>query len=127
MAEVREGLFYNAQHDWVRVEGDAGVLGITDYAQGELGDIVFLELPAEGAQVSSGQAYGTVEAVKTVADLISPVSGEVIAVNRDLEEDAARVNSDPYGEGWIIKVRLSDPGEIKALMDASAYGALLAG
>ena len=125
MANIPEDLSYNADHDWVRVEGDTGICGITDYAQSELGDIVFLELPGVGDSVSQGASYGTVEAVKTVSDLISPVSGEVIAVNETLTEDASQVNADPYGEGWMIKVRLSDASEIDSLMTAQAYAELL--
>jgi len=125
MSNIPEDLYYNADHDWVRMEGDVGMCGITDYAQGELGDIVFLELPQVGDSVGQGTSYGTVEAVKTVSDLISPVSGEVIAVNQALTQDASAVNADPYGEGWMIKVKLSNAGEMASLMDAKAYAALL--
>ncbi len=125
MSAIPENLYYNAAHDWVRVDGEMGICGITDYAQGELGDIVFLELPQVGDVVTQGESYGTVEAVKTVSDLISPVSGEVVAVNEALTEDASPVNTDAYGEGWMIKVRLSQAGEIDSLMDAKAYVALL--
>lgn len=125
MSNIPETLYYNADHDWVRVEGGEGICGITDYAQGELGDIVFLELPQVGDSVVQGASYGTVEAVKTVSDLISPVSGEVIAVNEALTQDASPVNTDPYGDGWMIKVTLSQTGEIASLMDAKAYAALL--
>jgi glycine cleavage system H protein len=123
MSDIPEGLHYNAEHDWVIMDGDTGTLGITDYAQGELGDIVFLELPGVGDTVEQGESYGTVEAVKTVADLISPVTGEVVEVNETLEEDAAQVNEDPYGAGWMVKVRLNDVAEIDSLMDATAYKA----
>ena len=125
MSEIPEDLFYNAGHDWVRIDGDIGVCGITDYAQGELGDIVFLELPGVGEIVLQDEAYGTLEAVKTVSDLISPVSGEVVEVNDLLTENAAGVNADPYGEGWMIRVRLQDVGEVEALMDAEAYEKML--
>lgn len=127
MSDVRDGLKYHEAHDWLRVEGDTATTGVTDYAQAELGDIVFLELPAEGDSVSKDEPYGTIEAVKTVADLIAPVSGEVVEVNSTLEEDASLVNGDPYGEGWTIKIKLSDPTETDGLMDPEAYGNLIEG
>ena len=126
MAHVPEDLYYNSDHDWVRIEGELGTCGITDYAQGELGDIVFLELPEVGDWVVQGEPYGTIEAVKTVSELISPVSGEVTDVNGELTDDAALVNAEPYENGWMIQVRLSDPSETDALMDAHAYTGLLA-
>lgn len=125
MSIIPEDLLYNIDHDWVRIEDDIGTCGITDYAQGELGDIVFLELPELGDFVAQGESYGTIEAVKTVSDLISPVSGEIIEVNTQLAEDAALVNSEPYSDGWMICVRLSDAGEVDALMEASAYAGTL--
>jgi len=121
MAEIPSELQYNADHDWVLVEDGVGTCGITDYAQGELGDIVFLELPGVGDTVTQGESYGTVEAVKTVSDLISPVSGEVVEVNETLTQDASLVNADPYDAGWMIRVRLSDLSELEELMDAQAY------
>ncbi|MCH2663733.1 glycine cleavage system protein GcvH [bacterium] len=121
MSEVIEGVYYHEAHDWLSVDGDTGTTGITDYAQSELGDIVFLELPDVGTQVVLGEPYGTVEAVKTVADLISPVSGKVVEVNDQLQEDASLVNTDPYGEGWTIRIRLSDTSETSELMSAEAY------
>ncbi|MBE81305.1 MAG: glycine cleavage system protein H [Gemmatimonadetes bacterium] len=121
MSEVIEGVYYHEAHDWLSVDGDTGTTGITDYAQSELGDIVFLELPDVGTQVVLGEPYGTVEAVKTVADLISPVSGKVVEVNDQLQEDASLVNTDPYGEGWTIRIRLSDTSELSELMSAEAY------
>lgn len=121
MSEVIEGVYYHEAHDWLSVDGDTGTTGITDYAQSELGDIVFLELPDVGTQVVLGESYGTVEAVKTVADLISPVSGKVVEVNDQLQEDASLVNTDPYGEGWTIRIRLSDTSETSELMSAEAY------
>ena len=121
MAEVPGELRYNVDHDWVLVDDGVGICGITDYAQGELGDIVFLELPEVGDIVTQGESYGTVEAVKTVSELISPVSGEVIEVNEVLTQDASLVNVDPYDSGWMIRVRLSDPTEIDELMDADSY------
>ena len=107
------------------MEGDIGVVGITDYAQGELGDIVFVELPAVGDSLEQGKPFGTVEAVKTVEDLYAPVSGEVVAVNEALAEDAAQINSDPYGEGWMVKIRLSDPQALPEMMSAEAYVKLI--
>ena len=127
MADVREGLKYHEAHDWLSIDGDIATTGVTDYAQAELGDIVFLELPAVGDSVIEDTAYGTIEAVKTVADLIAPVSGEVVEVNSTLEEDASLVNGDPYGEGWTIKIRLSDLTETDGLMDHEAYGKLIEG
>ena len=125
MADLPEDLLYNSDHDWVRIEDDTGTCGITDYAQGELGDIVFLELPEVGESVAQGESYGTVEAVKTVSDLISPISGEIVEVNTQLTEDASLVNEEPYGEGWMIRVRLSDPSESEALMNAADYAGIL--
>ncbi|MBT5829436.1 MAG: glycine cleavage system protein GcvH, partial [Candidatus Latescibacteria bacterium] len=119
MAEVPGDLHYNADHDWVLVDDGVGICGITEYAQGELGDIVFLELPGVGDIVTQGESYGTVEAVKTVSELISPVSGEIVEVNDILTQDASLVNVDPYDSGWMIRVKLSDLSEIDELMDAS--------
>lgn len=125
MADIPEGLYYHEAHDWLSVDGDTGTTGITDYAQAELGDIVFLELPEVGTEVVLGESYGTVEAVKTVADLVSPATGKVVEVNDQLQEDASLVNSDPYGEGWTIRIRLTDEGELGELMSADAYGKFL--
>ena len=125
MADIPEDLLYNSDHDWVRIEGDIGTCGITDYAQGELGDIVFLELPEVGDLVAQGESYGTIEAVKTVSDLISPISGEIVEVNTQLTDDASLVNVEPYAEGWMIQVRLSDPSETEVLLDASGYAGIL--
>ena len=125
MSDIPEGLRYTSEHEWVRLEGDACVIGVTDYAQGELGDIVFVELPEVGDRTEQGEVFGTVEAVKTVADLYSPVTGEVVEVNAGITEDAASVNADPYGAGWMIKVRLEQPVQAEALLSAEAYGDLL--
>ena len=125
MPEVPEGLFYTSEHEWLRVDNGDGVVGITDYAQEELGDIVYVELPEVGEAVQAGKTFGTVEAVKTVADLYSPISGEVVAVNDVLAEDASPVNEDPYGEGWIICVRLQNRAEFDGLLDAVAYARLI--
>ncbi|CAN5125550.1 glycine cleavage system protein GcvH [soil metagenome] len=122
MASVPEELRYTAEHEWVREEKD-GVytVGITDDAQGELGDVVFVELPEAGAAFEHKEAFGTIEAVKTVSELYAPLSGEVVEVNGELDSDPALVNSDPYGEGWMVKIRGSDAAQLDALMDAGAY------
>ena len=120
-----EHLKYTKDHEWVRVEGDTGMVGITDYAQGELGDIVFVELPVVGEKVKQGETFGTIEAVKAVSDLYAPVSGEVIEVNSKLENESELVNKEPYEAGWMIKLRLSDSGELTNLMDAKQYKALV--
>lgn len=123
MANVPEDLHYSKDHEWVSFDEDAGVatVGITDYAQGELGDVVFVELPGEGAGVTAHAACGTIEAVKAVAELFAPLSGEVVAVNSMLEDHPETLNADPYGEGWMIRIRVSDPDELDELMDAAAY------
>ena len=123
MADLPSDLRYTEQHEYVASTGEEDVykVGITDYAQGELGDIVFVELPEEGDSFEQGATFGTVEAVKAVSDLYMPVSGEVVAVNESLNDDPSRVNADPYGDGWMIKVRLADPGQLDALLDADGY------
>ena len=118
---IPDDLLYTQDHEWARLEGDTATVGLTDFAQGELGDVIFLELPSVGDAFSQGDTFGTVEAVKTVADLFIPLSGEIIAVNTDLEEAPEKVNNDPYGEGWMVKVKLSNPGEGDQLLDAAAY------
>jgi len=118
---IPDDLHYTKDHEWVRLEGDTVTVGITDFAQGELGDIIFVEFPSVGDAFNQGDPFGTVEAVKTVADLFIPVSGEIIAVNTDLEETPEKVNNDPYGEGWMVKVRLTNPGEGDELLNAAAY------
>ena len=127
MSQVPKALRYTDQHEWLRQEGDVGTIGITDYAQHELGDIVFVELPRVGDTVSQGQSFGTVEAVKTVAELFAPVSGEVVAVNESLAEDAAQVNQDPYAAGWLIRVRIERPEELPQLMASEAYEKMIQG
>lgn len=114
-------LKYTKDHEWVKVEGDTAIVGITDYAQGELGDVVFVELPEVGDAVEQDESFGTIEAVKAVADLFSPLSGEVVEVNGELEDDPEIVNKEPYGKGWMVKIKLSDEGELNTLMDAAAY------
>ena len=116
-----ENLLYSKEHEWLRIEGEHGVIGITDYAQNSLGDIVYVELPKVGKQISQFGGIGVVESVKAVSDLFTPVSGEVVEVNAALEADPAAVNRDPYGEGWFLKVKLKDSNETKSLLSASAY------
>jgi len=114
-------LKYTKDHEWAKIEGDRVTIGITDYAQGELGDVVFVELPAEGDTIEKGSAFGTIEAVKAVADLFSPISGEVVEVNNLLEDAPETVNKDPYGDGWMVKIKISDTSELDELLDAGAY------
>lgn len=116
-----DDLKYTKDHEWVRVNGDIAVVGITDFAQSELGDIVFVEIETEGEELEAEEVFGSVEAVKTVSDLFMPVSGEIIEVNSDLEANPEVVNEDPYGKGWMIKVRMSDPSEVEKLLDSDAY------
>ena len=123
MSNVPENLQYTKEHEWTLIEGGVATVGVTDHAQHELGDIVFVELPKVGATVKAGESFGTIEAVKTVAELYAPVSGTVAAVNTDLTADAAVVNTDPYGKGWIIKVTVDGPTD--DLMDAAAYKKLI--
>ena len=116
---------YTSEHEWIRVEGDEAYVGITDYAQSELGEIVFVDVPTVGEQVAQGEVFGSVEAVKTVSDLNMPASGEVLELNAELEDHPELGNNDPYGAGWMIRVHLSDPSELDSLMDAAAYEASL--
>lgn len=118
-------LKYTNDHEWIRIEGDEAFIGITDYAQGELGDIVFIDIDTEGENLDREETFGTVEAVKTVSDLMMPVSGEVVEFNPALEDAPELVNKDPYGEGWMIKVKISDLTELDSLMTADAYTELL--
>jgi glycine cleavage system H protein len=114
---------YTKEHEWVRLEGDRGIVGITQYAQEQLGDVVFLELPEVGRKLSPGEGFGTVESVKAVSELYSPVAGEVVEVNSALAQKPEVVNSDPHGAAWMIKVKLADPAAVAGLMDARAYQA----
>ena len=116
---------YTSEHEWIRVEGDVAYVGITDYAQSELGEIVFIDVPTEGEMVGQGEVFGSIEAVKTVSDLNMPVTGEVLEINGALDAQPELVNNDPYGEGWIIKISVKDPAELDSLMDAAAYEASL--
>ena len=118
-------LRYSEEHEWVRVEGDAGVVGVTDYAQDQLGDIVYLDLPAVGARVAQLEKLGEIESVKAVSDLYSPVSGEVVEVNQEAVDSPELVNNDAYGRGWLIKVRMSDASELDKLLTAQAYEELV--
>ncbi len=125
MSSIPENLKYSEEHEWLSVEGDIATIGITDHAQSELGDIVFVELPETGDAISKDEAFGSVEAVKAVSDLFAPVSGEVVEVNEDLEENPENVNSEPYGAGWMIKVKISDAGEMDALLTHEKYKELI--
>lgn len=120
-------LKYTKDHEWIRVEGDIAVVGITDFAQGELGDIVFIDIGTEGQTLDREAVFGTVEAVKTVSDLFMPVSGTIAELNPGLATDPASVNSDPYGKGWMVRVKLSDAGQVKDLLSADQYKALVGG
>lgn len=121
-----ENLKYTKDHEWIRIDGNVGTIGITEYAQGELGDIVFVELPAAGKKVETGQSFGTVEAVKAVSDLYSPVNGEVKEVNKEIQDSPELVNKEPYERGWMIKVTLANVDEVKNLLDVEAYKKLIA-
>lgn len=120
-----ENLRYTSEHEWIRVEGDEAYVGITDYAQSELGEIVFIDVPTLGETVGQGEVFGSIEAVKTVSDLNMPVSGEVLEINGALDAQPELVNNDPYGEGWIIRISVKDTAELNNLMDAAAYQATL--
>jgi len=119
-------LKYHREHDWARIDGDEAVLGITWYAQDSLGELVHFEPPTDGQQIERGASYGEVESVKAVSDVIAPLSGEVLEVNRKAVDEPETVNADPYGEGWLIRIRLSEPAEADELLDAGAYRAFLA-
>lgn len=118
---IPSNLKYSNDHEWVSVEGNIATVGITDFAQSELGDIVFLDITCEGETLAAGDQFGSIEAVKTVADALMPVSGKVIETNPDLEAAPENVNKDPYGAGWLIKVEMTNPSEVDALLDAAAY------
>jgi glycine cleavage system H protein len=124
-ASYPEDLKYHAEHDWARIEGEEATFGITWYAQDALGEVVFFDPPEIGAQVTKDQTYAEVESVKAVSDVFAPLSGEIVAVNGDLADSPERINEDPYGEGWLVRVRLSDPSEVDSLLDADAYERLL--
>ncbi len=117
-------LLYTSDHEWIRVEGDVGTIGVTDHAQGELGDVVYVDIPDASATVSKGGTFGSIEAVKTVADLYAPVSGQLLEVN-DVNAAPDSVNKDPYGGGWLVKIKISDPSELEGLLKVDAYKALI--
>jgi glycine cleavage system H protein len=117
---------YTKQHEWADVKGEIATIGITDYAQHELGDVVFAELPKVGAKVEAGKSFGTVESVKAVSEIYSPVTGEVVEANADLQNTPETINSDPHGAAWLVKIKLTNPAELKDLMDAKAYEAFIA-
>ena len=120
---IPEHLLYTEEHEWVLIEGSTATVGITDYAQGELGDIVYVEIETEGQEVPKDEVFGTVEAVKTVSDLYMPLSGTIERVNELLEDEPELVNTDPYGQGWMVQIKLSDPSEVEKLLDAESYKA----
>lgn len=122
---IPANLKYTKDHEWVKIDGDIATVGITDFAQDQLGDIVFVDIQTEGETVEKDEVFGAIEAVKTVADALMPLTGEVIEVNAALEDAPQTVNTDPYGEGWMIKVKIADPAQIAELLDAEAYKALL--
>jgi glycine cleavage system H protein len=119
--ELPEDLYYSKEHAWVRVSGGRAVIGVTDHAQVEMGGIVFVDLPQEGVQIERSEVFGTLESSKTVAELYAPISGEIIASNRDLEEDPALVNEDPYGNGWLVSMEMDDPDELESLLNSVEY------
>lgn len=120
-------LKYTKEHEWIKIDGDVATVGITDFAQGELGDIVYVEIETEGETLDAEEVFGTVEAVKTVSDLFMPLSGEVTEFNEGLEADPEVVNKDPYGAGWMIKIKISDPSQVDGLLSADAYKELIGG
>jgi glycine cleavage system H protein len=122
---VPGNLLYTKDHEWLRVEGDMGYIGVTDFAQGELGDIVFIEIETLGETLAREEVFGTIEAVKTVSDMFMPVGGEILELNPALEESPDVVNKDPYGKGWMIKIRITDPSEVNDLLSAEKYKTLL--
>lgn len=124
MAKILEGLRYSESHEYVKIEGDCAVVGITDFAQEQLGNVVYVDVPEVGDEVTAGETFGAVESTKAASDLVCPVSGEVVEVNEALEDEPELVNKDAFGEGWIIKVKLANPEEIEQLLDAKGYEAV---
>ncbi len=122
---VPEKLKYTTDHEWVKVEGNVGTIGITEYAQGELGDIVFVDIPEDLSEITSGESFGTIEAVKTVSDMYAPVTGKVVEINSSLADEPQKINSDPYGEGWIVKVEINDLSALDELLSPEAYKELI--
>lgn len=123
--KIPENLKYTNDHEWVRVDGNIGTLGVTDYAQSELGDVVFLDIDPDLKEVTKGNSLGTIEAVKTVSDIFAPFNGKVIEINKKLSDSPELINSDPYGEGWMIKIEISNPADLKDLLDVNAYKSLI--
>jgi glycine cleavage system H protein len=121
MANVPEGLYYSKDHEWLRVEGETGTVGITDHAQNSLGDVVYVELPKPGESFAAHDTFGSVESVKAVSELFLPVAGEVTEVNESLSDEPEKVNTDPYGEGWMLRIKLSNRGEVDSLLSAAEY------
>ena len=126
MSNIPAELKYSNDHEWCRVEGEFAYVGITDFAQSELGDIVFVDIQTEGEILAAGDIFGTIEAVKTVSDAFTPVSGEVVEINPAIDADPALVNKDPYGEGWMVKIAMTNPSEVDALLSAEEYAAFIA-
>ena len=126
MSNIPAELKYSNDHEWCRVEGEFAYVGITDFAQSELGDIVFVDIQTEGENLAAGDIFGTIEAVKTVSDALTPVSGEVVEINPAIDADPALVNKDPYGEGWMVKIAMTNPSEVDALLSAEEYAAFIA-
>ena len=122
---VPANLLYTKDHEWLRIEGEFGIIGVTDFAQGELGDVVFIEIETLGETLNKEEVFGTIEAVKTVSDMFMPVGGEVVEINPELENSPDLVNKDPYGKGWMIKIKISDPSETADLLSAEQYQAIL--
>jgi len=122
---IPANLKYSNDHEWIKVEGNIATVGITDFAQGQLGDIVFVDIQTEGETLSASDVFGAIEAVKTVADALMPVSGKIVEINQNLENAPESVNTDPYGEGWMVKIEMSDLSELDALMDAETYKTIL--
>jgi glycine cleavage system H protein len=120
-----ENLKYTKDHEWISLEGKIGTIGVTDYAQGELGDVVFIDINTNNSEIKSGDSIGTIEAVKTVSDIYAPCSGKIVEVNNDLQTHPEKVNTDPYGFGWMVKIELSDPSELNSLLDSKAYRLLI--
>ena len=121
MANIPDDLHYSKDHEWVRVDGNAAIVGITDYAQDSLGDVVYVELPKSGDEFAANESFGSVESVKAVSEVFSPVSGEIVGINETLADEPEKVNQDPYGEGWMIRVQMSNPGEVDSLLTAAEY------
>jgi glycine cleavage system H protein len=121
MANIPENLHYSKDHEWISVEGDVGTIGITDHAQHSLGDVVYVELPKVGDTFEAHESFGSVESVKAVSEIFTPVSGEIVEVNDSLQDDAEKVNTDPYGGAWMIRIRMKNPGEVDSLLSAAEY------